>query len=84
MKDYSAKSSENLRVSRVTIPEQAVAGMRTQLRFTLDPPDGLEKYLGAWAHMLVASNDLIDVAQRLFGKAAAGARIDRHALAAAS
>ena len=35
--------------------------MRTQLRFTLDPVDGLEKYLGAWAHMLAASNDLIDM-----------------------
>ena len=50
-----------MRVSMVTIPEQAVAGMRTQLRFTLDPVDGLEKYLGAWAHMLAASNDLIDM-----------------------
>jgi hypothetical protein len=60
-KDYSAKASENMRVSLVTIPEQAVAGMRTQLRFTLDPADGIEKYLGAWAHMLIASNDLIDM-----------------------
>jgi len=60
-RDYSSKPSENMRVSMVTIPEQAVAGMRTQLRFTLDPVDGLEKYLGAWAHMLAASNDLIDM-----------------------
>ena len=60
-RDYSTKTSENMRVSLVTIPEQAVAGMRTQLRFTIDPADGLEKYLGAWAHMLAASNDLIDM-----------------------
>src|SRR4029078_5537601 len=60
-RDYSTKPSENMRVSMVTIPEQAVAGMRTQVRFTLDPVDGLEKYLGAWAHMLAASNDLIDM-----------------------
>lgn len=60
-RDYSPKSSENMRVSLVTIPEQAVAGMRTQLRFTLDPTAGLEKYLGAWAHMLAASDDLIDM-----------------------
>jgi Heavy metal binding domain len=60
-RDYSTKTSENMRVSLVTIPEQAVAGMRTQLRFTIDPADGLEKYLGAWAHMLAASNDLIDI-----------------------
>jgi len=60
-RDYSPKSSENMRVSMTSIPEQAVAGMRTQLRFTIDPVDGLEKYLGAWAHMLAASNDLIDM-----------------------
>ena len=60
-RDYAAKSSENMRVSLISIPEQAVAGMRTQLRFTIDPADGLEKYLGAWAHMLAASNDLIDM-----------------------
>jgi hypothetical protein len=60
-RDYSPKSGENMRVSPVTIPEQAVAGMRTQLRFTIDPVEGLEKYLGAWAHMLAASNDLIDM-----------------------
>jgi hypothetical protein len=60
-RDYSPKSSENMRVSLVTIPEQAVAGMRTQLRFTANPTEGLEKYLGAWAHMLAASNDLIDM-----------------------
>ena len=56
----------------ITIPEQAVAGMRTQLRFTIDPADGLEKYLGAWAHMLAASDDLIDMMH------AAPFRVDEH------
>lgn len=60
-RDYSPKSSENMRVSLETIPEQPVAGNRTQLRFRIAPGDGLEKYLGAWAHMLTASNDLIDM-----------------------
>ena len=60
-RDDAPKTSENMRVSLVTIPEQAVAGMRTQLRFTIDPVEGLEKYLGAWAHMLAASDDLIDM-----------------------
>jgi hypothetical protein len=60
-RDYSTKSGENMRVALVTIPEQPVAGMRTQLRFTIDPTEGFEKYLGAWAHMLAASNDLIDM-----------------------
>ena len=60
-RDYTAKSSENVRVSLATIPEQPVAGMRTQMRFTIDPTDGLEQYLGAWGHMLAASDDLIDM-----------------------
>jgi hypothetical protein len=60
-RDYAPKSSENMRVSLVTIPEQAGAGMRTQLRFSLDPIAGLEKYLGARAHMPAASDDLIDM-----------------------
>ena len=59
--DYSPKSAENMRVSLETIPAQAIAGNRTQLRFRIEPGDGLEKYLGAWAHMLAASNDLIDL-----------------------
>lgn len=42
-------------------PEQPLAGLETRLFFTLDPSEGLEKYLGAWGHMLVASADLIDL-----------------------
>ena len=60
-RDYSPKAGENMRVSMETIPEQAIAGNRTQLRFRFDPGEGLEQYLGAWAHMLAASNDLIDM-----------------------
>lgn len=44
-----------------TVPERAIAGMNTQLHFTLTPGDGLQPYLGAWAHMLIASDDLIDM-----------------------
>ena len=29
--------------------------------FKVTPGDGLEKYLGAWGHMLAASDDLIDL-----------------------
>jgi len=32
-----------------------------QLLLALDPAGGLELYLGAWGHMLVASDDLIDL-----------------------
>jgi hypothetical protein len=31
------------------------------MRFGVSPGDGLEKYLGAWGHMLAASDDLIDM-----------------------
>jgi hypothetical protein len=60
-RDYSTKSDKNLTVFLETIPETPLAGMKTRLRFTLSPGDGIEKYLGAWAHMLAASDDLIDM-----------------------
>jgi heavy metal-binding protein len=61
VRDYASKSAENMRVSVETIPAEPVAGNRTQLRFRIEPANGLEKYLGAWAHMLAASADLIDM-----------------------
>jgi len=60
-RDYSTKSDRNLRVSVTTLPEQATAGTRTRMTFHVDPADGFEKYLGAWGHMLAASDDLIDM-----------------------
>lgn len=59
--DYSTKDAENLRVEIKTDPEQPITGQKTQVYFHLNPADGLEKYLGAWAHMLAASDDLIDL-----------------------
>jgi hypothetical protein len=60
-RDYSTKDAENLRVEMTTDPEQPIAGQKTQIYFRLSPADGLEKYLGAWAHMLAGSDDLIDL-----------------------
>jgi hypothetical protein len=60
-RDYSTKSDVNLTVSLAMLPEQATAGNRTRMTFHVDPVDGFEKYLGAWAHMLAASDDLIDM-----------------------
>lgn len=60
-KDYSAKSAENMQVSFWTDPVQPIAAFTTQLHFKLDPADGFEKWLGAWGHMLVASDDLVDM-----------------------
>jgi Heavy metal binding domain len=50
----------NMTVELVTDPAQPIAGMKTLMFFKVDPSDGLEPYLGAWGHMLVASEDLID------------------------
>jgi hypothetical protein len=60
-RDYSTKSADNMHVSLATLPEQATAGTRTQMTFHIDPGEGFEKYLGAWGHMLAASDDLIDM-----------------------
>jgi len=60
-RDYSAKQDQNLGASLVTIPEEPIVGMPTRLRMTVEPTEGFEKYLGVWGHMLVASDDLIDM-----------------------
>jgi hypothetical protein len=51
----------NLNVELETEPAQPIAGQKTMLFFKLSPSDGLEPYLGAAAHMLVASEDLVDM-----------------------
>jgi hypothetical protein len=55
------QQAANIRVSVQTVPAKPIAGETTQVRFRLEPGAGLEKYLGAWGHMLAASNDLIDM-----------------------
>ena len=51
----------NMTASLRTDPGQIIAGLQTRLFYTLDPIEGLEPYLGVWAHMLVVSSDLIDM-----------------------
>jgi hypothetical protein len=60
-RDYSPKDGQNMRVQFSTVPEQPVAGETTQLHFEIDPAAGLEPYLAAWGHMLVSSDDVIDM-----------------------
>jgi hypothetical protein len=60
-RDDSPKQGTNLTVSMVTIPQHPVTGIPTRVRFTLSPAAGLERYLGVWGHMLLASDDLIDM-----------------------
>jgi len=58
--DVYPKTTENLETALEMIPAQPVAGQPALLFFTLTPAYGLEKFLGAWGHMLAASADLID------------------------
>jgi hypothetical protein len=59
--ELGVSHGENTDVELVTEPPNPLAGIETRLLFKLKDAAGLEKYLGAWAHMLAASDDLIDV-----------------------
>jgi hypothetical protein len=59
--DLAPKNAANLRVSLTMRPAHPIAGMKTLMFFQLEPAEGLEPYLGAWSHMLAASDDLIDM-----------------------
>jgi hypothetical protein len=59
--DLSPKHTENMDVELVTEPAEPLAGFKTMLFFRVKPADGIEQYLGAWGHMLAASDDLIDL-----------------------
>ncbi len=59
--DLGPKRTSNLEVELTTEPREPIAGSKTMLFFRLKPATGLQQYLGAWAHMLAASDDLIDL-----------------------
>jgi len=59
-RDIAPKESVNLRASLSLEPSVPIPAKKTLLFIDLDPVDGLELYLGAWAHMLIESHDLID------------------------
>jgi len=58
--DLSPKHGENLEVELKLDPPQPLAGKKTMLFVHLSPAEGLEPYIGAWAHLLAVSNDLVD------------------------
>ncbi len=59
--DVTPKQGENLKVELTMEPPRPIAGYQTLMFFKLTPNDGITPYLGAMAHMLAASSDLIDV-----------------------
>mgnify|MGYP005810830469 CR=1 FL=1 len=58
--DLAPKVFDGLRVELLLDPSPPLAGQRTLLDYHVTPSAGLEKYLGAWGHLLAASSDLID------------------------
>ena len=59
--DRASKHAANMEVELASDPPAPLAGLKTMLFFRVKPADGLEPYLGAWGHMLAASDDLIDL-----------------------
>jgi hypothetical protein len=59
--DLAPQQAANMQVELTTDPPQPLAGFKTLMFFKVKPADGLEQYLGAWGHMLAASDDLIDL-----------------------
>ena len=60
-KDYEPKDTENMHVELTSDPGQLIAGMKSILYYHVSPTEGFETYLGAWAHMLAVSDDLVDL-----------------------
>jgi hypothetical protein len=58
--DLAPQRGPNLTATLRLDPEQPIAGKKTMLFFHLDPAGGLEQYIGAWAHLLAVSHDLVD------------------------
>jgi hypothetical protein len=58
--DTAPKQAANLSVSLRLDPAAPLAGKKTILFFEISPTDGLEPFLGAWAHLLAVSHDLVD------------------------
>jgi len=59
--DLARQHAENADVDIVMQPAQPVAGQKAQIFFRVRPNDGIQPYLGAMAHLLAASSDLIDM-----------------------
>ncbi len=60
-KDYNQRQMTNMGVSITTQPPVPIAGIETRIFIHLTDAEGLEKYIGAWCHMLAASDDVIDL-----------------------
>jgi len=57
----TAQRGANLTAAFRLEPNPVMAGLLSRIYYNLEPSAGLEKYLGAWGHMLIASEDLVDL-----------------------
>ncbi len=59
--DLAPKMTANMEVRLETDPPRPLAARKTRLLFHLLPSELLQPYLGAWGHLLAASEDTIDL-----------------------
>ena len=60
-RNYEHREMTNMGISITTEPPMPIAGIETRIFVHLTNAEGLERYLGAWSHMLAASDDVIDL-----------------------
>ena len=59
--DLAAKRVGDMTLKLESEPSPPIAAQRTRLVFELQPADRLEPFLGAWGHLLIASQDRQDL-----------------------
>ncbi len=60
-RDLAPKQIEGMSFAFESEPAETLAAQRTRLLFNLKPFDRLEPFLGAWGHLLIASQDRQDL-----------------------
>ena len=59
--DMDVQHGANTDASVEFVPPVPIAGTKTIMYVRRNTADGNEKWLGAWAHMLIASDDMVDL-----------------------
>lgn len=59
--DTGQQHGANTDIELEMVPPQPVSGTKTLMFFHFKQAEGMEKWLGAWAHMIAASDDTIDM-----------------------
>ena len=74
--EMGPQKGANTGVTMTLEPARPAAGGPARMFLTLDSGEKLQKYLGAWAHMLAASDDLIDMLHEHPANATGGAQME--------